>query len=275
MELDLSVVQQWLAKNGVSVAIQFVTAIVIYVVGKWVAAVVTKLIAKAMEKRNVDKTLIAFLTNVGYAILMTFVIIAALNQLGLETTSLVAILGAAGLAIGLALQGSLANFASGVLIILFRPFRIGDFIEGAGTMGVVEDIQIFSTQLRTGDNKTIIVPNSALTGGLITNYSMKETRRVDLIVGVAYDADIRKTKAVLEDVLKKESRLLADPAPVVELHEMAASSLNFVVRPWVNTADYWVVYWALNAAIKEALDEAEIGIPFPQMDVHLHKQENS
>jgi len=196
-------------------------------------------------------------------------VIAALGQLGIQTTSFIAILGAAGLAVGLALQGSLANFAAGFLMIIFRPFRVGDFIEGAGVAGVVESIQIFTTTLRTGDNKTIIIPNAKLSGDNIINYSAKETRRVDMTVGVAYDADLSKVKHVLNDIIAKESRIHADPAPQVAVAELADSSVNFVVRVWTNTADYWGVKFDITETIKNRFDEEGIGIPFPQRDIHI------
>jgi small conductance mechanosensitive channel len=195
----------------------------------------------------------------------------ALSQVGIQTTSFIAILGAAGLAVGLALQGSLSNFASGVLIIMLRPFKSGDFIEAGGKSGSVEKIEIFSTELRTPDNKVIIMPNSAIMSGAIVNYSREKTRRIDLVIGVSYEADLKQAKQVLQNVLDEEPRLLKTPAYTVAVSELADSSVNFVVRPWVNTSDYWPTYFSLVENIKLALDDAGIAIPFPQMDVHLHK----
>jgi small conductance mechanosensitive channel len=222
-----------------------------------------------MQKADVDPIIIGFVGSITYIGLLAFVIIAALGQLGIQTTSFIAILGAAGLAIGLALQGSLANFAAGFLMIIFRPFKVGDFIEGAGVAGVVEAIQIFTTTLKTGDNKIIIIPNAKLSGDNIINYSAQETRRVDMTVGVAYDADLAKVKAVLNDILSKDERILSDPAPLVAVAELADSSVNFVVRVWVKTADYWGVKFDATETIKNRFDAEGIGIPFPQHDIHI------
>jgi small conductance mechanosensitive channel len=207
--------------------------------------------------------------SIAYIALLAFVVVAALGQLGIQTTSFIAILGAAGLAIGLALQGSLANFAAGFLMIIFRPFKVGDFIEGAGVAGVVQAIQIFTTTLKTGDNKTIIIPNAKLSGDNIINYSAQETRRVDMTVGVAYDADLAKVKEVLNDILSKDERILSDPAPLVAVAELADSSVNLVARVWVNTADYWGVKFDATETIKNRFDAEGIGIPFPQRDIHI------
>jgi small conductance mechanosensitive channel len=193
-----------------------------------------------------------------------------MNKVGIQTTSLIAIIGAAGLAIGLALQGSLANFAAGVLIIIFHPFKVGDVIEGAGVLGSVKELGIFTTVLKTPDNKTIFIPNGSLAGGNITNYTLEDTRRVEMTVGVGYGEDIRKVKEVLTDIITSDERVLKDPEPVVALLELADSSVNFVVRPWTKTEDYWGVYFDTMAAVKLRLDEEGIEIPFPQTDVHLH-----
>jgi small conductance mechanosensitive channel len=206
-----------------------------------------------------------------YAALLAFVIIAALGQLGIQTTSFIAILGAAGLAIGLALQGSLSNFSAGVLMIIFRPFKQGDFIEGAGVAGIVEEVHIFNTVLRTGDNKTIIIPNDALMGGNIINYSTQPTRRLDLVVGIGYDDDIKKAKNILNELMANDERILKDPAPTLGLLELADSSVNFAVRPWVNSSDYWGVHFDLLESIKLRFDAEGISIPYPQQDVHLHR----
>jgi len=204
--------------------------------------------------------------------LIAFVAIAALSQLGIQTTSFIAILGAAGLAIGLALQGSLANFAAGVMMLIFKPFKIGDFIEGAGVSGTVEVIEIFNTQLRTGDNKLIIIPNAKLTSNNITNYSAKPTRRIELIIGIGYDDDIKKAKDILIQMLGDEKRILTDPAPFVGVKELADSSVNFTVRPWVKSSDFWPVTFGLTEAIKLRFDKEGINIPYPQQDVHLYKK---
>lgn len=224
-----------------------------------------------MTKSKVEETLISFVGNLTYIALLIFVIIAALNQLGFQTTSFIAIIGAAGLAIGLALQGSLANFAAGVLMIIFRPFKVGDCIEAAGVAGVVEEIEIFTTQLRSPDNKTIIIPNASVTGGSITNYSAKDIRRVDMVIGVGYGDDLKRVREVLEEVLAKDDRILDDPAPTIGVMELGDNSVNFAVRPWVKTEDYWGVYFDSTETVKRRFDEEGISIPFPQRDVHLYE----
>jgi len=250
--------------------VNIITAAAILFIGWKTAKIIRNLIVKLMEKNKVDNILISFSSNVAYVALVAFVIIAALGQLGVQTTSFIAIIGAAGLAIGLSLQGSLSNFASGVMIIFFRPFKVGDFIEAAGVSGVVEGIQIFSTQMRTGDNKAIIVPNSNITGGNITNYSAKEEKRIDLVFGIGYEDDLKKAKSILQDLIKKEKRVLKDPESVIAVSELADSSVNFVVRPWVKTEDYWGVYFDLTEAVKLRFDKEGISIPYPQQDVHMH-----
>ncbi len=254
-----------LATHGLNV----VFAILIFIIGRIVAGVLRNLISKIMQKRKVDETLVSFVSSLSYVVMMAFVIVAALDKLGIKTTSFIAILGAAGLAVGLALQGSLANFASGVLMIIFKPFKCGDFIEGGGISGIVEGISIFTTEMRTGDNKKIIVPNGKIMADNIVNYSAKETRRIDLVVGVSYSDDLNKVKSVLEGLLASDDRILKDPAPTIGVSELADSSVNFVVRPWVKSADYWTVLFDTNKSIKEKFDAEGISIPFPQQDVHL------
>lgn len=257
--------QDWLFLNGVKI----VVALLILFIGRSIARLLTNVIEKTLVRNSVDPTIISFTRNVSYAAMLTFVVIASLGQVGIQTASFVAVIGAAGLAIGLALQGSLANFASGVLMLIFKPFKAGDFIEAGGTAGVVEEIHVFSTQLRSPDNKTLIVPNSAIMGGNIVNYSTKPTRRVDLVVGVSYEADLAHVKLVLQDIIKADDRVLTDPAPVIAVSELADSSVNLVVRPWVKSADYWDVYFGLTERIKVRFDEEGIGIPYPQMDLHV------
>jgi small conductance mechanosensitive channel len=252
---------------------QLLMAIVIFVIGKWIVGLISNAIVKAMDKKDVDTTISKFVGSLIYAALFAFVIIAALGQLGIQTASFVAIIGAAGLAVGFALQGSLSNFASGVLLILFRPIRAGDFVEVAGQAGSIAEVGIFSTIMKTGDNKVIIIPNSNIMGGNIVNYSMEATRRIDLIVGIAYDADIRHAKKILEEIIANEERVLKDPGATIAVAELADSSVNFVVRPWVNSSDYWPTKFALLETIKLRFDEENIGIPFPQMDVHLQKED--
>ncbi len=251
--------------------LKVIAALAIFIIGKMIAKAVKAGIAKTMAKAKSDPILISFTTNMIYAALLAFVIIAALGQLGIQTTSFIAILGAAGLAIGLALQGSLSNFAAGALMIIFRPFKQGDFIEGAGVAGIVEEVHIFNTVLRTGDNKTIIIPNDALMGGNIINYSTQPTRRLDLVVGIGYDDDIKKAKNILNELMANDERILKDPAPTLGLLELADSSVNFAVRPWVNSSDYWGVHFDLLESIKLRFDDEGISIPYPQQDVHLHR----
>jgi len=256
--------------TGVDFGINVVTAILIFFVGKWVVNLVVSGLMKAMQKGELDVTLRRFIGNLARMLLMLFVIIAAINQLGVQTASLIALLGAAGLAVGLALQGSLSNFAAGVLIVLFRPYKVGDWIEGGGISGAVEEVQILTTVLKTGDNKRVIVPNSQIMGTTITNYSANETRRVDLVVGVSYSDDLDKVRKELQDLVDTDERILKDPAVTIAVSELADSSVNFVLRPWVKTADYWAVYFDLTERVKKRFDEVGISIPFPQRDVHIH-----
>ena len=253
--------------------LKLVAAILIFVIGRWVAKMVQNGLEKGMLKAKVDQVLVTFTVNMAYTALMVFVALAALGQLGVQTTSFIAVLGAAGLAVGLALQGSLSNFASGVMIIIFRPFKIGDYVEGGGVGGTVKAIHIFTTTLTTGDNKRVIVPNSKMMGDNITNYSAEGTRRLDLTASISYGDSIDKAKAVLQDILAKEPRVLKDPAPFVGVSKLAESSVDFTVRPWVQSADYWPVCFDLNEAIKKRFDAEGLSIPFPQRDVHLYKHD--
>ncbi len=254
---------------AVAFGLKLLAALVIFVIGRWVARRLANVAGRLLEQTDVDTTLVGFMRNIVYYGLLTFVILAAVGQLGVQTTSFIAVLGAAGFAVGLALQGSLSNFAAGVMLVLFRPFKVGDFIEAAGTAGVVESIQLFTTQMKTGDNKTIIIPNSQITSGIITNYSAKDTRRVDLVFGVGYDADLETVKRAIHEVVAADSRILDDPAVTVGIVELADNSVNFVVRPWVKSGDYWDVYFGLNEAMKNRFDAEGISIPFPQRDVHI------
>lgn len=256
-------------------AIKIVMALAIFIIGKWVVKIIVSLVKKLLNRtESMDEMLVDFLGSIVNAVLLLFVIIASLDQLGVDTSSLVALIAAAGLAIGLALQGSMQNFAAGVMIIIFKPFKSGDFIEAGGVSGVVEKVQIFSTTMRTGDNKEVIVPNGGIYGGPITNFSARDTRRVDMVFGIGYDDDIRQAKAILEKLVAEDERILKDPAPVVALSELGDSSVNFIVRPWVNSGDYWKVLWDMNEKVKTEFDAAGISIPYPQMDVHLHKSES-
>lgn len=249
-------------------AINITMAIAIFIVGKIVVNILISILRKILQKSKMDEILVNFVASIIKTILLLFVVIAALDQLGVDTTSLIALLGAAGLAVGLALQNSLQNFAAGVMLIVFRPFKAGDFVEVAGTSGVVETISIFSSTMRTGDNKEVIIPNGSIYGGTITNYSARDTRRVDMVFGIGYDDDIKKTKQLLEKIVTSDERVMADPAPVIAVSELADSSVNFVVRPWVKTSDYWGVLWDITEEVKLQFDQAGISIPYPQMDVH-------
>jgi small conductance mechanosensitive channel len=246
-------------------------ALVVFLIGRWAVALVVALTKRLMVRANVDVTLGKFLRSIIRVVLMVAVVIAALDQLGVNTTSLLAILGAAGLAVGLALKDSLSNFAAGVMLILFRPFRLGDFIEAAGTSGVVENIQIFSTVLRTGDNRQIVVPNGPIFGGTIVNVSAKPTRRIDLVIGIGYDDDIRQAMELIQQVLAAEARILENPAPALSVADLADSSVNLNVRPWVNSEDYWAVRSDLLENIKRSFDANGVSIPYPQRDVHVHQ----
>lgn len=228
-------------------------------------------VGRLLERKSIDSAISAFVQSLIRILILIAVIIAGLSHLGIETTTFVTIIGAAGLAIALALQGSLSNFASGILIAGFRPFKAGDYVEAGGVAGVVKEIQIFSTVLTTPDNKRVVIPNAQVTGSAITNYSSNPTRRIDLIIGVAYDADLKKTEALLKSILDNHTLILKEPAYTVGVLELADSSVNFAVRPWVKTEDFWAVKFELNQTIKQALDDAGIGIPFPQMDVHFHQ----
>jgi len=266
-EQIIALIQTYLAEYGLKV----LAAIAILIIGRIVAGWVRRLVDRLMKKGGTDDTVVGFVSSLAYIGVMAFVVVAALGQLGIQTTSFIAILGAAGLAIGLALQGSLSNFAAGFLMLIFRPFRAGDFIEGAGVAGIVEKIEMFTTTMRTGDNKTIIVPNSSLAGGNIINYSAKETRRVDLTVGASYDADIKHVRQVLQGIIAADERVMQDPAPMIAVGELADNSVNFVVRVWVKSGDYWGVFFDTTEAVKIRFDEEGIGIPYPQRDVHMYE----
>jgi small conductance mechanosensitive channel len=267
MDNILAQVEEILTIYGLRV----LAALAIFVIGRWVAKGIRNLLNRLMTRGKVDKTLISFICNLSYIAMLAFVVIAALSKLGIQTTSLIAILGAASLAIGLALRGSLSNFAAGVLMIIFRPFRVGDFIEGGGASGTVEEIQIFSTQLKTADNKTVIVPNAKIFGDKIVNYSAKGTRRVDMTFGIGYDDDIDKARSVIQEIIDKDERVLRDQPVVVAVHELADSSVNFTVRVWTKSSDYWGFFWDTNEAVKKRFDAEGVSIPYPQQDVHHYQ----
>jgi len=251
-----------------------VAALLIFVIGRWIARAVVNTLKRVMEKRGLDPMLVGFLGGILNAILLIAVIIAAVGQLGVQTTPLVAVLGAAGLAVGLALQGSLANFASGVMLVLFRPFSKGHFVDAGGIAGTVDEVGIFTTILNTPDNRRIIVPNGQITGSTITNFSAYDTRRIDLTIGVDYSDDLKLARATIEKVLQAHPAVLDDPEYTILVMDLADSSVNFAVRPWVKSDDYWVARSELLEQIKSALEAADCSIPFPQRDVHLHNVES-
>ncbi|EGQ8390167.1 TPA: small-conductance mechanosensitive channel MscS [Vibrio cholerae] len=267
-------VNTWLTNNSdllIQYGVNVISAILILFIGNLVVKGVAGSVANVLKKKEMDKAVVDFIYGLVRYTLFIIVLIAALSRIGVQTASVVAVIGAAGLAVGLALQGSLSNFAAGVLIVAFRPFKSGDYVEIGGVAGSVDSIQIFQTVLKSPDNKMVVVPNSAVIGGAITNYSRHETRRVDMVIGVSYKSDLQKTKRVLRETLEKDPRILKDPDMTIGVLTLADSSINFVVRPWCKTSDYWAVYFDSMQAIKEALDANGIEIPFPQMDVHLNK----
>lgn len=267
LNIDLEQYQGLAVEYGLAV----LWALVIFYLGRMVVNRVVAVIQRLMLGRGTEEALVSFVCSILRWVGILFVVIAALSQLGIDTTSLVALLGAAGLAIGLSLQSSLANFAAGVMIIVFKPFKKGHFVDVAGTMGSVDSINIFTTVLTTPDNKEIIIPNGAIIAGNITNFSARPTRRVDMVFGISYDDDILQAKKILEDIIAAEPRILAEPAPVITVGELADSSVNFLVRPWVNAADYWGVLWDTTEAVKLRFDEAGVSIPFPQMQLHMDR----
>lgn len=264
--------KEFLATSGVEFGLMILKAILILIIGLWVIKAIAKGFNKFLDKREIDASLKPFLKSIFYNLLLILLILSVLTSVGIEVTSFIAILGAAGLAIGLALQGSLQNFAGGVLILTLKPFRVGDYIVSSGTGGTVREIQIFYTVLTTPDNVRVVVPNGELSNSSITNYSVEENRRVDMVFGIGYDDDVRKAKALLTDMLKEDERVLEEPAASVTVAELADSSVNFNVRPYVKRTDYWGFYWDFHERVKLRFDEEGIGIPFPQRDVHIYNE---
>jgi len=248
-------------------------AVLIIVVGRWVVKLLLRIIKSALEKTTVEETVRIFVANLLNTLLMVIIFIAAINQLGIETTSIIAMLGAAGLAIGLALQGSLANFAAGILIVIFRPYKVGDYIEAGSAAGTVLDIQIFSTVLKTPDNKVVVVPNGTIMDSSIVNYTGQETRRVDIIASCGYEDDIDKVKNILKDILNQDERILEEPEPRIAVSELADNSINFIVRPWVKSSDVLSVKYSILEQIKKRFDSEGISIPYPQRDVHIYNHD--
>jgi small conductance mechanosensitive channel len=260
--------KKYLTEFGVHI----VSALVILVIGFWISKALTRILKNVLTKRNVEPTLVGFLTSSLKFALYLFVIIAAVGQLGVETTSFIALLGAAGLAVGLALQGSLSNLAAGIMLVIFRQVKVGQFIEGGGASGTIEKIGTFNTTLVTIDNKVIYIPNSKLINDNIINYNEKDIRRIDMVFGISYSDDMAKAKAIINSILSADTRILKDPVPQVVIAKLDESSVNINVRPWVKTPDYWVVHFDLLESIKKKFDEEHITIPFPQRDVHIHQR---
>ena len=252
-------------------ALRVVGALAVLIIGRMVAGMVRRSVRKALDRTNLDETLVPFLTNMVYYALLAFVVVAVLNLFGVQTTSLIAVLGAAGLAVGLALQGTLSNFASGVMLLIFRPFKVGDFVEAGGQGGSVKEIGVFATTLATADNVRIVMPNAAIYGQVIKNYSVNDTRRIDFTMGIGYNDDIGKAIQTMQGIMDADERVMKDPAPVIGVHELADSSVNLVVRPWCKREDYWMLRLDLTRRFKEGLEAAGCNIPYPQTDVHLHQ----
>jgi small conductance mechanosensitive channel len=273
IEIDWAQISETMTTKGLEFALNLVAAIVIFYAGRLVAGLIAKGLRRLMQRQQVDPILESFICHLVYWGMMAFVIIAAITKLGIQTASLIALVGAAGLAVGLAMQGSLANFAAGVLIVMFRPYRVGDWVEAAGIAGTVEQVQILTTVMKTADNKRIIVPNGQIMDSIITNYSANDTRRVDMVVGVSYGDDIDQVRATIRELVDADERIHKEPPCQIAVSELADSSVNFNVRPWVATADYWPVKFELTEAIKKRFDEVGISIPFPQRDVHIIKDE--
>ena len=255
--------------------VRVIGAIVILIVGKLAAGFAAKLVRKGLTKAKADTALVGFLGNMTHIAILAFAVIAALAKFGIQTTSFIAVLGAAGLAVGLALQGSLSNFASGVMILIFRPIRIGDLVETGGYLGIIQEIGIFVTVMNTLDNKKIIVPNSVITGSVINNVNGNGTRRVDMTAGISYTDDMETAKGILEEILASHPKVLKDPAFTVAVKELGDSSVNFIVRPWCQAEDYWTIWFDVTQQTKERFDAAGVSIPFPQRDVHLFQEQAS
>ncbi|MFO7989070.1 MAG: mechanosensitive ion channel [Desulfotignum sp.] len=254
----------FLTKYGLSI----IGAVIILIVGRIAANIGKRIIGKLMERSKVDPSVISFFSSLVYYAILAFAVLAALAKFGIQTASFIAVIGAAGLAVGLALQGSLANFAAGVLILILHPFKTGHYIEAAGVAGTVKDIQMFTTTLATPDNIMILVPNGKILNDVIKNISGYDTRRIDLVIGIGYGSNIEKAWQILEDIIKSDDRVLKEPAYTIAVSELADSSVNFIVRPWVKSSDYWATRFDMLKTIKQAFDENEIEIPFPQITVH-------
>jgi small conductance mechanosensitive channel len=262
-------IQQFLATKGTDFALNLLAAILIFVIGRWVSKLISTIIARVMTKAKVERLLVTFVQHMSYFAMLAFVIIAALDRIGIKLTAAIAVLGAAALAIAFALQGSLSNFAAGILMVIFKPFKVGDFIEAAGAQGTVQEIQVLTTVINSLDNVRIIIPNAQVTSGTIKNFTANDTRRIDLIIGVSYDDDLKKAKEVIENVLVSDKRILKNPAPTVAVCELGDSSVDFAVRPWVKPEDYWDVYFDVTEKLKVAIESNGLTIPFTQYDVNI------
>jgi len=265
----LDALTQFLATKGMDFALNLLAAILIFIIGRWLSKLISVIIAQVMTKAKVERLLVTFVQHMSYFVLLAFVIIAALDRVGIKLTAAIAVLGAAALAIAFALQGSLSNFAAGILMVIFKPFKVGDFVEVSGVQGTVQEIQVVTTVINSLDNVRIIIPNAQVTSGTIRNFTANDTRRLDLKIGISYGDDLKKAKQVIEGVLAADERILKNPAPTVAVYELGDSSVNFVVRPWVKPTDYWDVYFDVTAKVKLALENNGLTIPFPQRDVHI------
>ena len=273
LDMDTAEIINSITQIAADFGLRVLYAVLIIVIGRWVVKLLLKIIKAALEKTTVEETVRIFVVNLLNTLLMVIIFIAAINQLGIETTSIIAMLGAAGLAIGLSLQGSLANFAAGILIVIFKPYKVGDYIEAGSAAGTVLDIQIFSTVLKTPDNKIVIVPNGIIMKDSVVNYTDQATRRVDIVASCGYEDDIDKVKEILKDILNQEDRILAEPEPRIAVSELADNSVNFIVRPWVNSSDVLSVKYSILEQIKKRFDEEGISIPYPQRDVHIYNHD--
>ena len=273
LDMDTAEIINSITQIAADFGLRVLYAVLIIVIGRWVVKLLLKIIKAALEKTTVEETVRIFAVNLLNTLLMVIIFIAAINQLGIETTSIIAMLGAAGLAIGLSLQGSLANFAAGILIVIFKPYKVGDYIEAGSAAGTVLDIQIFSTVLKTPDNKIVIVPNGIIMKDSVVNYTDQATRRVDIVASCGYEDDIDKVKEILKDILNQEDRILAEPEPRIAVSELADNSVNFIVRPWVNSSDVLSVKYSILEQIKKRFDAEGISIPYPQRDVHIYNHD--
>jgi small conductance mechanosensitive channel len=265
----IDVIQQFLATKGIDFALDLLAAILIFIIGRWLSGLISRIIAQVMTKAKIERLLVTFVQHMTYFALLAFVIIAALDRIGIKLTALIAMIGAAALAVAFALQGSLSNFAAGILMVIFKPFKVGDFVAIAGVQGTVQEIQVLTTVINSLDNVRIIIPNAQVTAGTIQNFTANDTRRIDLVIGVSYDDDLKKAKQVIENVLNADARILKNPVPMVAVSELGDSSVNLVVRPWVKPADYWDVYFDITEKLKLAIESNGLTIPFPQRDVHI------